>query len=347
ERLAALGTLAAGTAHELNTPLGTIAILAGELAAQLEGERRAEAEEIRRQVDRCKEIITGMLAPRGGADLEEPKEFEVAPVLEAAVKRWQEGRPGPKPVLDIQPQATRARARLPVHAFERAIANLLDNAAEATENRPAREVRIGLSRSQGELRIQVSDNGIGVPEPLLRRIGEPFFTTKEPGRGTGLGLYLARHVVERQGGEMRVASAEGRGTEVILTVPEAGAAGTPQAPAGRRPDRLRHHRDRGRGDPAGRDQLPEQARRRGRGRGCPARKARAPAGPRGPLAGSPRVGVPEPHPGRLQRQHLRGGAPAEDAPADAPAEAAEAPTQGLTTARISMRIAAAFPCALA
>ena len=223
ERLAALGTLAAGTAHELNTPLGTIAILAGELAAQLEGDRRAEAEEIRNQVQRCKQIITGMLAPRGGADLEEPKEFEVAPVLEAAVKRWQEGRPGPKPVLDIQPQATRARARLPVHAFERAIANLLDNAAEATENRPAREVRIGLTRSQGELRIQVSDNGIGVPEPLLRRIGEPFFTTKEPGRGTGLGLYLARHVVERQGGEMRVASAEGRGTEVILTVPEAGA----------------------------------------------------------------------------------------------------------------------------
>jgi len=223
ERLAALGTLAAGTAHELNTPLGTIGILAGELAAQLEGDRRAEAEEIRNQVRRCKQIITGMLAPRGGADLEEPKEFEVAPVLEAAVKRWQEGRPGPKPVLDIQPQAARARARLPVHAFERAIANLLDNAAEATENRSAREVRIGLTRAQGELRIQVSDNGIGVPEPLLRRIGEPFFTTKEPGRGTGLGLYLARHVVERQGGEMRVASAEGRGTEVTLTVPEAGA----------------------------------------------------------------------------------------------------------------------------
>jgi two-component system sensor histidine kinase RegB len=110
-----------------------------------------------------------------------------------------------------------------VHAFERAIANLLDNAAEATENRPAREVRIALTRGSGDLRIQVSDNGVGVPEPLLRRIGEPFFTTKEPGRGTGLGLYLARHVVERQGGEMSVASAEGRGTEVTLTVPEAGA----------------------------------------------------------------------------------------------------------------------------
>jgi len=220
ERLAALGTLAAGTAHELNTPLGTIQILAGELAAQLEGDRHSEAEEVRRQVKRCKEIISNMLAPRGGVDLEEPKEFEVAPVLQAAVRRWQEGRPGPRPELSVDPAAVRARARLPVRAFEQAIANLLDNAAEATEGRSAREVRVSLQRVRDELQLTVVDNGVGVPEPLLRRIGEPFFTTKEPGRGTGLGLYLARHVVERQGGEMRVDSAEGRGTSVTLTMPE-------------------------------------------------------------------------------------------------------------------------------
>ncbi len=79
---------------------------------------------------------------------------------------------------------------------------------------------MSLDRVEDELRLTVADNGIGVPEPLLRRIGEPFFTTKEPGRGTGLGLYLARHVVERQGGEMRVDSVEGRGTRVTLTMPE-------------------------------------------------------------------------------------------------------------------------------
>jgi two-component system sensor histidine kinase RegB len=220
ERLAALGTLAAGTAHELNTPLGTIQILAGELAAQLDGDRRNEAEQIRRQVQRCKEIISNMLAPRGGADLEEPKEFEVAPVLEAAVRRWQEGRPGPSPQVAVDPGTVRARARLPVRAFEQAIANLLDNAAEATEGRSASRVRISLQRVDGELQLEVADNGVGVPEPLLRRIGEPFFTTKEPGRGTGLGLYLARHVVERQGGEMRIDSAEDRGTRVTLTMPE-------------------------------------------------------------------------------------------------------------------------------
>ena len=221
ERLAALGTLAAGTAHELNTPLGTIAILAGELMAQLQGDRRSEAEEIRKQVRRCKEIIGGMLAPRGGEDLEEAKEFELAPVLTATVQRWQEGRPGPKPQLAIEPKAQKARARLPVRAFERAVANLLDNAAEATEGKSGRSVRVSLSRAGDELRLTVADNGVGVPEPLLRRIGEPFFTTKEPGRGTGLGLYLARNVVEREGGEMRVESDEGAGTRITLAVPEA------------------------------------------------------------------------------------------------------------------------------
>src|SRR5207253_1771470 len=220
DRLAALGTLAAGTAHELNTPLGTIQVLAGELAAQLDGDRRGEAEEIRRQIQRCKEIISSMLAPRGGADVEEPKEFEVAPVLEAAVRRWQEGRPGPQPQIAIDPAVARARARLPVRAFEQAIANLLDNAAEATEGRPARDVRVALGRDHGELSLTVADNGVGVREELLRRIGEPFFTTKEPGRGTGLGLYLARHVVEREGGELVVESSEGRGTRVTLIVPE-------------------------------------------------------------------------------------------------------------------------------
>jgi two-component system sensor histidine kinase RegB len=223
ERLAALGTLAAATAHELNTPLATIAILAGELADQVEGERRSEAEEIRKQVRRCKEIITSMLAPRGDAAIEEAKEFEVAPVLVDCVARWQQGRPGPRPVIVVDPAVARARARLPLHAFEQAMANLLDNAAEATEGKAASDIRIVLSRNGDDLRLTVADNGVGVPEALQNRVGEPFFTTKGPGRGSGLGLYLARHVVERQGGEMEVLSAEGRGTQVVLTMPEANA----------------------------------------------------------------------------------------------------------------------------
>lgn len=220
ERLAALGTLAAGTAHELNTPLGTIAILAAELADQLEGDRRQEAEEIRKQVRRCKEIITSMLAPRGGSATEEPTDVQVDAAIEAVVARWKAGRPGPEPRLEFAPDARGVKALLPAQAFDRALANLLDNAAEATQGRKERIVRVTLAHRDGALRLSVADNGVGVPEALRNRIGEPFFTTKGPGVGSGLGLYLARHVVERQGGRMKVLSEEGKGTEVVLTVPE-------------------------------------------------------------------------------------------------------------------------------
>lgn len=221
ERLAALGTLAAGTAHELNTPLGTIAILAGELADQLEGERKAEAQEIRKQVKRCKEIITSMLSPRREEADEEEEDLALDAAVEEVLRQWQAGRREPQPRLSVAPDARGAKARLPRQAFIRAIANLLDNAAEATEGREPREVRVSIARAHDDLLLSVADNGVGVPEELRNRIGEPFFTTKGPGKGSGLGLYLARHVVEREGGTMKVLSEEGRGTEVVLTVPEA------------------------------------------------------------------------------------------------------------------------------
>ena len=221
ERLAALGTLAAGTAHELNTPLGTIAILAGELTDQLDGERKVEAQEIRRQVRRCKEIITSMLAPRGGAAEEEPHDVLLAPAVEAAVRRWCEGRPGARPQVSVDASAEGAQVRLPPQAFERALENLLENAYEATAGRADRSLLVALKREgAGRLQLTVADNGVGVPEELQNRVGEPFFSTKGPGTGSGLGLYLARHVVERQGGGMQVISTEGRGTKVVLTMLE-------------------------------------------------------------------------------------------------------------------------------
>ena len=162
-----------------------------------------------------------MLTPRGAGDLEEPEEFALDDAVARARRRWQEGRPGPHPELQIAPDAIGAAVRLPRAAFERAIANLLDNAAEATAGRPARSVRISIAREGEDLKLTVADNGIGVPEALSHRVGEPFFTTKGPGRGSGLGLYLARHVVEDQGGEMSVLSKEGEGTKVVLLVPAA------------------------------------------------------------------------------------------------------------------------------
>jgi len=119
----------------------------------------------------------------------------------------------------VDPAAARARARLPVRAFEQAIANLLDNAAEANRGPAARDVRISLERAGEELRMVVADNGVGVPEPLLRRIGEPSSPPRSRA-GDGPGPLSGRATWSSGGREMRVDSTRTVGTRVTLTMPE-------------------------------------------------------------------------------------------------------------------------------
>jgi two-component system sensor histidine kinase RegB len=98
-----------------------------------------------------------------------------------------------------------------------AVASLLKNAFDASEE--AGEVRLRFTRRNGLARIEVHDQGAGMSSEILRRVGEPFYTTKEPGRGLGLGLFLVRTFAERAGGSLQFEV--GRGTVAILEVPAA------------------------------------------------------------------------------------------------------------------------------
>lgn len=212
-RFAALGTLAAGTAHELATPLGTIAVLASEIAAGAEPADRGGAT-IAAQVARCRDILTRMQA--GAAQKRPGAPTALGEAVRRAVDAWR--RAHPEAVVHIDDRApARAPIPLPPEDAEAALCALLDNALHATAAvESARAITVGTAVEAGAVEVSVEDDGAGVAPELRGRVGEPFLTTKEPGEGMGLGLFWIRTLLARVGGELAIEPRDPRGTRVVL-----------------------------------------------------------------------------------------------------------------------------------
>jgi two-component system sensor histidine kinase RegB len=219
ERLASLATLAAGAAHRLATPLATIAVVARELVDQLaerEGaaEAVADAHLIRDQVERCREILLQMAADAGESAGEPLIEVGVGELIDLAV----DGLPGRERVrTDVDPAAAALVLSTPKRSVAQALRGVIKNAVEASPEAMPVTVRAEVERTA--VRITVDDRGAGMASEVLQHAGEPFFTTKTPDRGMGLGLFLTRAVVERLGGILTIDSTPGRGTTVVLSIP--------------------------------------------------------------------------------------------------------------------------------
>ena len=216
ERLMSVTTLAAGAAHELSTPLATIAIASKELERTLAQlpvpeECTSDAHLIRAEVDRCQLILDQMSGRAGGSAAEQAAEVAIDDLI-ADVR-------GRLPA-DLQdrlavrvPEPTRlivARAGL-----VQVLLSLIRNAFDASQ--PATQVALSIERRKDVVRFEVQDQGTGMAPDVLSHAGEPFFTTKPAGRGYGLGLFLARVFAERAGGALALES--GAGTKAVLTLP--------------------------------------------------------------------------------------------------------------------------------
>lgn len=235
EKLASLATLSAGAAHELSTPLSTIAVVAKELEILLRKEEAPDyavedARLIRKQVARCRNILSQMATDAGDASGERSRPVTAGQMLELA----QEGLPGIERVLvDVSPDAAEMKALLPPRAVAQALRSLIKNALQASTESVTIEVRqagafprTGLEEpmrlSQHPVlawSVRIQDRGEGMPEQVLARAGDPFFTTKEPGAGMGLGLFLSRAVIERFGGRLQLTSSAGQGTTALVILP--------------------------------------------------------------------------------------------------------------------------------
>jgi two-component system sensor histidine kinase RegB len=211
ERLAALATLAAGAAHELATPLGTIAVVAKELERDLAGlDTSADARLIREEVDRCKEILSQMASDAGESAGEAFAPTHLHALVELALEAVSERE---RVGVSIERDA---EVHVPPRAFARALRGLVRNALQASDQ----SVQLQVNANPERVEIKIVDRGSGMSEELLARVGEPFFTTKEPGRGMGLGVFLARALAERLGGSLELTSALKQGTTVRVVLPQ-------------------------------------------------------------------------------------------------------------------------------
>ena len=231
ERLASLTTLAAGAAHELSTPLATIAVVTGEIERALEHARDSvpnaspstaplsdalltDARLIRAELQRCRAILDRMAAQAGETVGEMPAPVSVIALLADALRALP---PDEAARVKVEAPETVATITVPGRGVVTALVSLLRNAMDASEQSKA--VTLAAAADNGIVRLTVRDWGSGMAPDVLARAGEPFFSTKPAGAGMGLGLFLTRALAERLGGALRLESAPGSGTAATLELP--------------------------------------------------------------------------------------------------------------------------------
>lgn len=237
ENLASLGTLAAGLAHEINNPLTYVITSVGTAAQSLAESNPSVGRELDAALEGCwriRDLVRSILATSAARhDAVEP--VVVAEVVESAlalVRHQVRHQAVLEWVPELIPCALAHRTKL-----MQVVVNLVVNAAQSFTEQHTNEhwVRVRAYAESPWVCIEVKDNGIGMDETTRSRALEPFFTTKDPGQGTGLGLFLCSSIVESLGGTLDIESAAGAGTCVTVKLPMADESPTSRVTAHEKP----------------------------------------------------------------------------------------------------------------
>jgi two-component system NtrC family sensor kinase len=221
ERLAAIGRLAGGVAHEINNPLGGILAFTQILQRDTvtDAERNEYLGEIEKSAMRCKEIVDALVRFARQASRHESRSLLVNDVVRDAVRAFAAREPE-----RAQPARLDLAERVPpvmgdAGQLQLVVTHLLTNALDGGGRRG--DVEIATWSDTDDVLIAVRDRGAGIPEEHLPRLYDPFFTTKEEGKGRGLGLAVVYAIVQEHGGKIAARNREGGGAEFVVTLPVA------------------------------------------------------------------------------------------------------------------------------
>ncbi|MCX7765846.1 MAG: ATP-binding protein, partial [Candidatus Sumerlaeia bacterium] len=221
EKMASLGKLAAGVAHEINNPMTAILTNSSLLLEELSPDdpRREDVETIVNETMRCRKIVRALL---DFARQTKPEKKLINPnlIIERCISlvENQASFRNIKIIKDLDP--TLPEIMLDIDQFQQVIINILINAAEAMDTSGGKiTIQTKFDKQRNTILISIADTGSGIPEEHLPRLFDPFFTTKE--HGTGLGLAISYGIIERHGGKIEVSSKVGEGSTFLIQLPVA------------------------------------------------------------------------------------------------------------------------------
>ncbi len=211
-----MGLLASGAAHELGTPLATLSVILGDWRHMSEltvkPQLLSEIEEMQTQLQRCKNIVSGVLLSAGEARSESSVKTTIRTFLDQLAAQWSTTRPVVS--FDYDNRISRDMAVVFDSALKQTLCNVLDNAFDASPH----WLRLQASREGDLLKLVITDAGTGFPAPMLAHFGKPYQSTK--GRpGGGLGLFFSVNVVRKLGGAINARNLPEGGAVVEITLP--------------------------------------------------------------------------------------------------------------------------------
>lgn len=228
-KMSALGEMAGGIAHEINTPLGTIGLLSGQLGELIEDDPidkelfNQMIATINKTVTRIGVIIHSLKTFSRDGSMDHRELVSVKNLVESTMRLCNERLKSSETKMTIDPIPEDLKIYCQEVPISQVLLNLIGNSCDAIQSLPEKWIKITFESDEKNVLMNITDSGNGIPEKIREKIFQPFFTTKEIGKGTGLGLSISSGIIKSHGGELRIDTTS-KNTKFIIQLPKNKAA---------------------------------------------------------------------------------------------------------------------------